>query len=224
MTDSRQEFDRQLDAIEAKVIELFAMIAEDLPKATEALLSNDADVLTVLAERERTIDALYPEIEDLASKEILLQAPVAADLRYLLTVLRVVPEIERSHDLVISIATVGRHDLSEELSPRARRLVQRMGDLASTMWRTAADAWYQRDRVALDTLRECDEDMDELRASLIAELASGRMPLPVTMEMTLVCHFCERLGAHAVNICRRVIYLAGTHGGPPAAPQGGTDA
>lgn len=214
MTDSRQEFDRQLDAIEAKVIELFAMVAEDLPKATEALLSDDPGVLAPLAERERAIDALYPEIEDLASKEILLQAPVAADLRYLLTVLRVVPEIERSHDLVMQIASMGGHDLGAELSQRARRLIQRMGDLAAAMWRVAADAWYQRDRVAVDRLRERDEEMDELRASLIAELASGRMPLPVTMEMTLACHFCERLGAHAVNICRRVLYLAGSPGGP----------
>jgi len=54
--------------------------------------------------------------------------------------------------------------------------------------------------------------MDELYASLIAELASGRMPLPVTMEMTLVARFYERLGDHAVNIARRVIYLAGSQG------------
>jgi phosphate transport system protein len=53
--------------------------------------------------------------------------------------------------------------------------------------------------------------MDELYASLIAELASGRMPLPVTMEMVLVARFYERLGDHAVNIARRVVYLAGSH-------------
>jgi phosphate transport system protein len=52
--------------------------------------------------------------------------------------------------------------------------------------------------------------MDELHASLIAELASGQMALPVTMEMTLVARFYERLGDHAVNIARRVIYLAGS--------------
>jgi len=52
--------------------------------------------------------------------------------------------------------------------------------------------------------------MDELHASLLAELASGLMALPVTMEMTLVARFYERLGDHAVNIARRVVYLAGT--------------
>jgi phosphate uptake regulator len=52
--------------------------------------------------------------------------------------------------------------------------------------------------------------MNELHASLIAELASGRMTLPVAMEMTLVARFYERLGDHAVNLARRVIDLAGS--------------
>jgi phosphate transport system protein len=216
MGEYRQEFQRELEAIEAKVIELFAMVAEDLPKATQALLAGDGDMLAVLAEREQVIDALYPEIEELANREILLQAPVAADLRFLLSVLRIVPELERSHDLVIQIAATANHSLSEDLSPRSRALVERMGNLASAMWRQAADSWYQRDRFAARSLAERDEEMDELHASLFAELASGQMPLPVTMEMTLAARDFERLGAHAVNIARRVIYLAGT--GLPRPP------
>jgi phosphate transport system protein len=77
------------------------MVAEDLPGATYALLSGSSEVLGVLAEREQVIDALYREIDKLASREILLQAPVASDLRFLLSVVRVVPELERSHDLVV---------------------------------------------------------------------------------------------------------------------------
>jgi phosphate transport system protein len=210
MAEHRQEFQRELEIIEAKVIELFAMVAEDLPAATDALLTGDSGALAVLVEREQAIDALYPEIEELANREILLQAPVAADLRFLLSVLRIVPELERSHDLVIQIAARANHILGADLSPRTRGLVERMGDLASAMWRQAADSWYQRDRSAAAAFRERDEEMDELHSSLIGELASGRMSVPVTMEMTLVARDYERLGAHAVNIARRVVYLAGT--------------
>lgn len=210
MVERRKEFQGELDAIEAKVIELFAMVAEDLPRATDALLSGDTEALGALSEREQVIDALYPEIEDLANREILLQAPVASDLRFLLSVLRIVPELERSHDLVMHIATQANHLLGENLSTRSSGLVERMGALASAMWRQAADSWYQRDRSAALHLSERDEEMDELHASLIAELASGRMTVPVTMEMTLVARDYERLGAHAVNIARRVIYLAGS--------------
>ena len=209
MVEHRQVFQRELQAIEAKVIELFAMVAEDLPGATDALLSGNDDVIQALNEREKVIDALYPEIENLVNREIVLQSPVASDLRFLLSVLRIVPELERSHDLVIDIAHRANHILSQDLSPRSRGLVERMGNLASAMWRQAADSWYERDRSAAVALSELDDEMDELHASLVAELASGQMAIPVTMEMTLVARFYERLGDHAVNIARRVIYLAG---------------
>ena len=211
MGEHRQEFERELEAIEARIIELFAMIAEDLPEATKALLSDD-DVVQLLTEREKTIHALYPEIERLADREILLQAPVADDLRFLLSVLRILPEIEQSHDLVVQIASRANHFLTDDLSPRTRGLAERMGNLAADMWRQAADCWYQRDRTAAFALSGRDDEMDELYSSLIAELASGQMALPVTMEMTLVARFYERLGDHAVNIARRVVYLAGSGG------------
>src|SRR5216683_6638341 len=210
MVEPRGDFERDLEDIEAKVIELFAMVAEDLPEATHALLSGDNDVLHKLTERDHVIDGLYREIEELVNRQIVLQAPVASDLRFLLSVLRIVPELERSHDLVVQIASRANHILGEELSPRSRGLVERMGNLVSDMWRQAADSWYQRDRSAAEALDGRDDEMDELHASLIGELASGRMTLPVTMEMTLVARFYERLGDHAVNIARRVIYLAGS--------------
>ena len=210
MPEQRQEFDRELEAVEAKVIELFAMVAEDLPGATHALLTGDGEMVRTLTEREQVIDALYPQIEAMANRLILLQAPVASDLRFLLSVLRIVPELERSHDLVVQVAVRATHILSEDLSPRCRGLVERMGSLASGMWREAVDSWYQRDRSAAAQLSERNGEMDELYASLMAELASGSMALPVAMEMTLVARFYERLGDHAVNIARRVIYLAGS--------------
>jgi phosphate transport system protein len=209
MVENRQQFERDLEAIEAKVIELFAMVAEDLPGATRALLTGNNEVLQLLAEREQVIDALYREIEELVNREILLQAPVASDLRFLLSVLRIVPELERSHDLVVGIASRANHILGEDLSPRSRGIVERMGSLASEMWRQTADSWYQRDGSAALALDARDDEMDELHASLIAELASGHVALPVAMEMTLVARFYERLGDHAVNIARRVVYLAG---------------
>jgi len=205
----RQEFENELEAIEAQVIELFAMVADDLPRATEALLAGNGEVVRELAERDQAIDALYPKIEDLADRELVLQAPVASDLRFLVSVLRVVPELERSHDLVVNIARRASHILSEDLSPRSRGLIEQMGSVASDMWRQAVDSWCERDRSAAAALAERDDEMDELYASLMAELGSGRMTLPVTMEMTLVARFYERLADHAVNIARRVVYLAG---------------
>ena len=213
MAEHRQEFQRDLDAIEARVIELFGMLAEDLSRATDALLTGNNEVVKLLADREKVIEGLYPEIEGLVNRTILLQAPVASDLRFLLSVLRIVPELERSHSLVEHIARRADHFLNNDLSPRVRRLVERMGELVSDMWREAMDSWYQRDAAIASVLAERDEEMDELHASLIGELASGQLALPVTMDMTLVARFYERLGDHAVNVAQRVVFLAGSQ--PP---------
>ena len=217
MAEHRQEFERDLEAIEARIIELFAMVAEDLPEATKALLTGDNEILQRLTQRNKAIGAVYTETEELANREILLQAPVADDLRFLLSVLRVLTEFELSHDLVVQIASRGNHFLSDDLSPRSRGIVERMGNLASDMWRQAADCWYQRDKSGAFALEDRDQEMDQLYSSLVGELASGSMALPVTMEMTLVARFYERLGDHAVNIARRVVYLAGSAGSTPAA-------
>jgi len=210
MVDHRQVFHHELEAIEAKVIELFGMVAEDVPRATDALLSGNSDDVQRLAERDRAIDDLYPRIEELADRELVLQQPLGSDLRFLISVLRVVPELERSHDLVVNIARRASYILSDDLSKRARGLTEQMGNLAADMWREAVDCWRQRDRSAAAALDARDDEMDELFASLMAELGSGRMTLPVTMEMTLVARFYERLADHAVNIARRVVYLAGS--------------
>ena len=216
MAGYRREFDSRLDAIEAKVMELFAVVCEDLPAVTQAMLNGNDELAGPLAERERAIDALYRETEQLVSREILLQAPVASDLRFLLTVLRIAPELERSHDLVCHIASRAGHIRGLELSPRCRGLIKQMDELACSMWRRAADCWCQRDGSAASALAKVDDELDELHASLLAELASGRMARPVVMKMTLVARFYDRLGDHAVNIARRVIYLAGYAHAPAA--------
>ena len=174
MAEHRQEFERDLEAIEARIIELFAMVAEDLPEATNALLTGNNEIMQQLLERDKVISALYPETEQLANREILLQSPVADDLRFLLSVLRVLTEFELSHDLVIQIASRANHSLSDELSPRTRGIIERMGSLAADMWRQASDCWYQRDRSAALALAERDDEMDQLYSSLFGELASGQ--------------------------------------------------
>jgi phosphate transport system protein len=135
----RRDFDRQLEAIEAKIIELFAMVCEDLADATRALLDGNDRTAGQLAERERIIDALYRQIEQLVSRAILLQAPVASDLRFLLSVLRIAPELERSHDLVCHRADRASRALAAELSPLSRALIEGMSELAGSMWRRTAD-------------------------------------------------------------------------------------
>jgi phosphate transport system protein len=205
----RLEYHRHLDEINRKVIQLFALVGEGLAAATEALLSGDSDIARALMERDDLIDSLYLDVEGLANQELALQGPVARDLRFLLSVLRVVPELERSHDLVEHIARRGVRGLRDELTPRTRGLIQQMGTVGVVMWRAAADAWFERDAEAYSKIKARDDELDDLHTALTGELASGATRLPVAMDMALVARYFERLGDHAVNVAYRVRFLAG---------------
>jgi phosphate transport system protein len=209
MRELRLEFHKRLEEIDREVLQLFEFVAADLALATQGILTGDAEVLRVVSERETAIDELYEELERLGTEQLALQGPMADELRLLVSVLRVVPELERSHDLVVLNAEAATHSLHDALSPRTRTLVQQMSDTGAAMWKRAAQAWRERDPLAVSSLLDRDEELDSLHASLMAELASGSMTLPVTMDMTLVARNYERLGAHAVNMARRVVYLSG---------------
>jgi phosphate transport system protein len=204
----RQEFHRDLERINRQAIGLFALVAECVAGATDALLSGDREAAKVLVARDQMIDDTYRDIEELVQRQLSLQSPMASDLRFLLTVLRIVPELERSADLAEHIAQRAVRGLTPELTPRVRGLVDQMGRVAVEMWHAAADAYAERDADARERLNEQDDELDDLHVSLTAEISSGKLSIPVVIEMALIARFYERLGDHAVNVAGQVRYLA----------------
>ncbi|HEX2272320.1 MAG TPA: phosphate signaling complex protein PhoU [Acidimicrobiales bacterium] len=204
----RTAFQRDLQRIDEQVLRLFALVSEGLAGATEALLVGDREGARALVARDEMLDSLYVDVEGLVQRQFALQAPMAVDLRFLLSVLRIVPELERSGDLAEHIAQRAVRGLTGELTPRVRGLIEQMGRTGVEMWRASAEAYAQRDGQAVARLREQDDELDDLHVSLIAELASGKLSIPVAIELALVGRFYERLGDHAVNIAARVRYLA----------------
>jgi len=197
-------FHRDLDAIDQKVIRLFALVSEAVAAANEALLGDDAEALAAVRRGEATIDTQMAEIEADIERLLLLQAPVAGDLRYALAIIRIVPELERSGDLAEHIAKRAGSGLVAQLTPTARGMVERMGTVAAELWRAAADGFADRDAGAGAALEEADDELDDLHTALTAELLSGGVPAAVAADATLVARFYERLGDHAVHIARRV--------------------
>jgi phosphate transport system protein len=204
----RKTFHREMDDIERSVNVLFALVAEGLSGATEALLNSDLEAAVRLAEQDTVVDRLYADVERVVERQLSLQSPAASDMRFLLAMLRILPELERSGDLTEHIASRAKQRLGSELTPRCRLLVQRMGEVGADMWRSVADAFVQRDGDAAERLREADDELDDLHSSMTAELAASALSPPVLMEMALVARFYERLGDHAVNIAERIRRLA----------------
>ncbi len=197
----------EVERIEFGVQRLFTYVAEGLTVATDAFVRHDRSLAASLVASEPVIDALQLDVEDLAQQLIVGRANLTdGDIRLLVSVLRVVPELERSADLVEHIA-LRTGVLSTHLPDAVRSLIAQMGDLAAGMWCDAAVAWAERNPDALTHLRQSDEAIDDLHVQLTEALSAIPLTVPEAIELGLVARFFERLGDHAVNVTRRLSFL-----------------
>jgi phosphate transport system protein len=193
--------------IDQKVVQLFALVSEALSRATHALLSGDAVLGQSVIDGDQSVDTLTSDVELLIWDE-LQERPVQGDeLRYLVGLLLIIPELERSADLAEHVAQRAVEHLGAAMSPRSRGIVQLMTEVANEMWQQAADAFGNRVRVA-DRLATADEEMDILHGRLTEEVGAEQMPVATAAQVTLLARFYERLGDHAVNLARRIELLA----------------
>jgi phosphate transport system protein len=195
-----------LDPVEARVIQLFALVSEALARATEALLANDASMGSGVVEGDQVVDDLTAEVELLVWRQIDDTSTPGESLRHLVGILLILPELERSGDLAEHIAQRAVTNLGAEMSPLSRGIVQRMAEVALEMWRDAADAYADRSAQSV-SLHEDDEEIDILHERLTREIAAETMPTAIGAQVTLLARFYERLGDHAVNLARRIEML-----------------
>jgi phosphate transport system protein len=194
----------QLPVIDRHVVQLFALVSEATAGATHALVTGDRAAARELVKRDEVIDLLYREVEQLVEIELVDGDTTPERRRYLVAMLRMLPELERSGDLAEHIAQRAVRPIAVEMSPRSRGLVERMGEVASQMWERASDAFGDRAPEAAARMEELDDEMDDLHTTFIAEIVGSGVPTQIAIELALIGRFYERLGDHAVNLTRNV--------------------
>lgn len=218
--DTRAQFHHELAAVDSILSELIHSVAQAVADATEALLRDDPKSAVAIASRKHLSDPLYEQVARQVEVLVARQAPMASDLRYLLAVLRAVPELEQSADLAAEIARRGGLGIAGSLSPRARAMVTRSGDIVTAMWQELSRAWTER-QLASERLDAASEELDDLHNSLTTEVASSELAASVTMDMALIGRFYERLGDHAVKIADRLDSLNSWPGEAPVVEGSG---
>ncbi len=194
------------DPIDRRVGQLFALVSEALASATHALLHGEIAVGRAVIEGDRVIDELTSDVERTVWDRINAESPVGDELRRLIVILLILPELERSADLAEHIAQRAVNNLGVEMTPLSRGIVQRMTEVALEMWGHAADAFGSHIS-PLMSLDETDEEINILHERLTGEVARGEMSTAVAAQVTLLARFYERLGDHAVNLARRIASL-----------------
>jgi hypothetical protein len=205
---SQAERDELRRRVDDGVLLLFALVAEGIGWATSALLDQDiARAEQVIADDEG-IDERCEALIALVKDGLATAVVDPDDLEHLIGVLQIVPELERSADLVEHIAQRAVRGLGGTLTPRARGVIQAMCDVAIRMWHASSTAYRQRSRDAGFELKEADDELDLLASRLVGEGVAEGADARIAADLALVARFYERIGDHAVNLARRVDMLA----------------
>src|SRR3984957_10548021 len=164
-TAGADEVVEALGRIDRAIIQLFALVGEGVAGATHSLLAGDREAARSLAESDEMIDTLYREVEQLVQRQLAQRATGPEELRYLVTVLRMLPDLERSGDLAEHVSRRAVRGLGVELSARARGHVEQMGEVASEMWRATADAYADRSPDVAEHVESLDDETGAPRAT-----------------------------------------------------------
>jgi phosphate transport system protein len=209
--DLRKGFHDDLAEVRSEVVRMAAAVTDSVPRATGILLDQDLEGAEYVILADDEMDARALEVEDRCIQLLALQAPVAGDLRQLVAALKMIPEIERSADLVVNICKAARRIYGHELDPKLRGVITKMGEQATQLWTRTIEAYVENDSAKAAAIDDMDSYLDSLQRQFIQLIfeshAAGRIDLQVAVQLAVVARFYERIGDHAVNISEKVRYI-----------------
>ncbi|MSO32330.1 MAG: phosphate signaling complex protein PhoU [Ilumatobacteraceae bacterium] len=211
MEELRHGFHQQLDLLRQTLTALIASVIDAIPRATGVLLGGDLEGADYLIQFDDEMDARSIELEEQCYQLIALQAPVAGDLRQVVSIVRMVAEVERSADLTVNICKAARRIYGHGLDPKLRGIITKMSEQAQNLFTAALEAFEEGDVAKASAIDDMDNYLDSLQRQLIQSIfeshSAGNIDLQVAIQLAVIARFYERIGDHAVNIGERVKYV-----------------
>lgn len=206
----REKFQTDLKEIANLLVDMADEVRAAMRRATGALLHSDAETAQAVIDADEEIDGRYRQVEEQVYDVIALQAPVASDLRLVLTALHIAGDLERMGDLADHVAKTGlrRHPeaaVPEELTTVVREMAKVADAIAGKISRVLSTPNVTR----ATELQRDDDAMDDLHRQLLATVLDPAWPhgVETAVDMALLGRFYERYADHAVNAGQHVIYL-----------------
>ncbi len=213
----RNRFDQQLEKLNTELINMGALCEDAMTCAVRAIFDKDEALIEKAEERERQIDQLERDIENLCMRLLLQQQPVARDLRIISSALKMISDMERIGDQAADIAEIVKYMAEREI-PNAQHL-KNMSEFAKGMLRSSINAFVEQNaekarKVILDD-DVVDSYFERVKADLIESLTQSEADKEdgqFLLDILMIAKYIERVGDHATNIAEWVVYgLTGAH-------------
>lgn len=206
-----EQFNKELEDIRNKVLTMGGLVEQQIELAVKAFTTGDMELAEQVIKQDNQVDDLEMAIDQETCQILALRQPTAFDLRLLLTVIKVINELERVGDLAERIANMAIH-LSDSLGKRDEYYeLQHMADIVKGMLHQALDSFA---RMSVDNITEItgrDDLVDKEYAGILRQLITQMMEDPRNITRTLdilwTVRALERIGDHACYICEHLIYM-----------------
>ena len=210
MEKAHRHFEGKLDELAEKILRLGGLVEESIGRSVRALVDRDSDLARRVIEDDADVDRLELEIDQLALELLALQQPMARDLRFITTALKINVDLERMADLAVNVSE-RTLELNEQPQLKPFIDIPLMARRAQEMVHGALDAFVRRDSERARAVIQMDDDLDRRMEQIFRELLSFMLEdpnsIPRALRLTSVAKYFERIGDHATNVCEQIVFM-----------------
>ncbi|MGO1770299.1 MAG: phosphate signaling complex protein PhoU [Microbacterium sp.] len=207
----REVFHQSLEELQSRLVEIADLVTVAIEKATRAFGESDVALAEEVIAGDMLIDERAVALDEMAIEILAMQQPVARDLRIVVSALRASATLERMGDLAEHIAQLARIRYPDRAIPKGfRKTFEKMGERDVEVSRLLANLLRTQDLQIAEQIRNADDEIDELHASVFEKVLGAQTAEDVTavVDATLASRYHERFADHAVGVAKKMIYLA----------------
>lgn len=203
-------FVQELEELQNKLLEMGGLVETSIHSSIVSLVDRDDSQMSAIWTAEQRINLLDIEIDEMATRLLARNQPVARDLRFLTATIKINSDLERMGDLAINLA---QRSLSLLASAQVKPLIDipHMSRTVEGMVRKSLDAFVRRDEDLARTVLLTDDEVDDLKSSIYRELLQmiedGKAAPGPAFDLIFIAHNLERIADHATNIAEDVLFL-----------------
>lgn len=207
-----KQFDADLEAVRARVLEMGGLVEEQVNRAIDALIDGDVKAAEEVIATDHMVNTLEVGTDEACTQIIALRQPTASDLRLILTIIRTITDLERIGDEATKIArfTLRVYETGRIVTPRYGE-IKYMADLALKMLHTSLDAFARLDVSAAAAVARQDMEVDDefhlITRHLITYMMEDPRTISTFIDLMFVVKAIERIGDHAKNISEYVVFM-----------------
>jgi len=203
-------FDEELKELREKVLKLGWLVESAVRDSVKSLIERNNDLAREVIERDYQINAIEVEIDKECIRLIALRQPMATDLRFITTAMKITVDLESMGDMAVNISQRAI-ELNKEPQLKPYKNIPKMAQIVERMVRDTIDAFLKGDtELAYDVIKK-DDEVDDLTVTNFNELSDLMIKdpkiVPIAIKRTYVAKYLERIADHATNIAEMVIYL-----------------